>query len=74
MAIVPPLTTNEEAVLEVLASGAAGDYTVELIAEKAGVGREQAETTLRSLEARKPPLAIGGIRWKPAKALAALLA
>jgi hypothetical protein len=77
MAIFPPLTANEEAVLEVLASGAAGGYTAELIAERAGLGREQAERALRSLEARKPPFAIGesdgGTRWKPAKAIAALL-
>jgi hypothetical protein len=77
MATFPPFTANEEAVLEVLASGAAADYTAELIAERAGVGREQAERGLRSLEARNPPLAIGGsdggTRWKPAKALTASL-
>jgi hypothetical protein len=42
MAIFPPLTAHEEAVLEVLASGAGGEYTAELIAERAGLGREQA--------------------------------
>jgi hypothetical protein len=77
MPIFPPLTANEEAVLEILASGSASE-SAELIAERAGLGREQAERALRSLEARNPPLAIGGsdggTRWKPAEAIAALLA
>jgi hypothetical protein len=68
LAIFPPLTANETAVLEVLASDSAGALTAGLIAEKAGLGREQADRALRSLESREPPLVgaeqgDGGARW-----------
>jgi hypothetical protein len=80
MAIFPPLTANETAVLEALASDAAGEFTAPTIAGRAGLDIEQAERALRSLETRKPPLAIvdhgdrGRRTWRPANALAALLA
>jgi DNA-binding MarR family transcriptional regulator len=80
MAIFPPLTANETAVLEALSSDPADEFTVEGIAERADLDREQAERALRSLESRQPPLTKvdyddrGRRTWRPANALAALLA
>jgi DNA-binding MarR family transcriptional regulator len=58
MEIFPPLTTNETAVFEALASDSAGECTAEMIAERTGLDKTQVERALHSLESRNPPLAI----------------